>query len=495
MAVKKIIGIETEYGITSRGKFATNPVSASSYLVNCYGREMFEKNTQWDFTDEQPGNDARGFLAETTLVPLIETQLINVVLQNGARFYVDHAHPEYSSPECGSPLEATLYDAVGELVLNNAMAKAKETLGTLDEIIVYKNNSDGKGNSYGCHENYLMDRHIPFGKIVDEVVGFLVTRQIFCGAGKLGCETANNDVRFQISQRADFFEEIVGLETTTKRPIVNTRDEPHSNHEKYRRLHLILGDANMSQMATFLKLGSTALVLSMIEEDSLLNGKIRVSNPVAEIKQISYDISLKHLIELEDNNKFTALDLQYVYLEAAQEFVMRGGGEFVGGDEIAKNILELWENTLDKLTKDPMSAHDTIDWVAKYRIIEAYREKHDLEWDSKTLSAIDLQYHDVRKEKSLSRMANLEKLFSENEIKNAEKEPPHSTRAYFRGKVLSRWPSNIVSANWDSIVFDLGEKSLKKVPMLDPMKGTFELVSNLIDESKTVVELLDKLES
>ncbi len=495
MAIKKIIGIETEYGITAKGKFATNPVSASSFLVNSYAHEMFEKNTKWDFTDEQPGRDARGFLAESSGVPLIETQLINVVLYNGARFYVDHAHPEYSSPECGSPLEATLYDAAGQLVLRKAMAKAKESLNDNEEIVVYKNNSDGKGNSYGCHENYLMDRTIPFSKIVDEILPFLVTRQIFCGAGKVGCENSKEQIEFQISQRADFFEEIVGLETTTKRPLVNTRDEPHANSDKFRRLHLILGDANMSQTSTFLKLGSTALVLAMIEDNSLFSNAFRLADPVREIKRVSHDINLSHLLTTDSADKISAIDIQYRFLEAAQNYVLRGGGEFVGGDEIAKNILELWEDTLDKLAVDPMKLNGTVDWVAKYRLVSAYRQRHDLKWNSDKLAAIDLQYHDIREEKSLARLANLETLFSTAEIRAAENEPPHSTRAYFRGKILSKWPANIVSANWDSIVFDLGGKSLKKIPMLDPMKGSFEIVANLIDETKTVAELIDKLEA
>ena len=452
MAIKKIVGIETEYGIAAKGKLSTNPVSASSYLVNCYAHAMFEKNTGWDFTDEQPGNDARGFLAASSVVPLIETQLINIVLYNGARFYVDHAHPEYSSPECGSPLEATLYDAAGQLVLKKAMKKAKETLSENEEIVVYKNNSDGKGNSYGCHENYLMDRSVPFSKIVDEILPFLVTRQIFCGAGKVGSENTKDKVDFQISQRADFFEEVVGLETTTKRPLVNTRDEPHSNSEKYRRLHLILGDANMSQVSTFLKLGTTALVLAMIEDNVFFKGSLRLEDPVRDIKRISHDIELTYLLKADGSKEFSALDIQYLFLEAAQDYVLKGGGEVVGGDEIAKQILERWENTLEGLSQDPLSLYKTVDWIAKYRIMDAYRNKHSLNWRSEKLAAIDLQYHDIRDDKSLFNLANMETLFMESELRVAEKEPPHSTRAYFRGKMLSKWPANIVSANWDSII-------------------------------------------
>ena len=246
MAIAKILGIETEYGI-SVGAPDVDPITTSTLLVNAYASQL-RHHIGWDFHDESPGRDARGAPKADSLAPLVETHLANAVLTNGARFYVDHAHPEYSSPECASPLEGVLYDVAGEHVLRWAMEAAQNRYPESPPIVVYKNNSDSKGNSYGCHENYLMDRTVAFADVIEAMVPHLVTRQLYCGAGKVGAETSvfKKPPTFQISQRAEFFEEVVGLETTLKRPIVNTRDEPHADPQRFRRLHVIIGDANMS---------------------------------------------------------------------------------------------------------------------------------------------------------------------------------------------------------------------------------------------------------
>ena len=260
MAIPKVCGIETEYGIqVMHGD--PNPIAASSVLINAYAHDVARQQTGWDFEDEAPGNDARGFAREGAMPPQVETHLVNTVLTNGARFYVDHAHPEFSTPECRDALECLRYDRAGELILTRAMEAADLAVHDGSRVVIYKNNSDGKGNSYGAHENYLMDRAAPFTRIVAGITPHFVTRQIFAGAGKVGAETATHDGRrvdFQISQRAEFFEEQVGLETTLKRPIVNTRDEPHADPQRYRRLHVIVGDANLAEVATFLKVGTTA---------------------------------------------------------------------------------------------------------------------------------------------------------------------------------------------------------------------------------------------
>ena len=249
MAVPKVLGIETEYGISEHDRPANeqNPIASSSLLINAYVSQL-SKPASWDFGDEHPDVDARTEASLTSQPPEVEKHLVNAVLTNGARLYVDHAHPEYSSPECRTPLETLRWDVAGELVIREAMIKAREVFGR--DILIHKNNSDGKGNSYGCHENYLCDRRIPFSRIVKQLTPHFVTRQLICGAGKLGSEllggsTKQSQKAFQLSQRADFFEEEVGLETTLKRPIINTRDEPHSDAAKYRRLHVIVGDANI----------------------------------------------------------------------------------------------------------------------------------------------------------------------------------------------------------------------------------------------------------
>src|SRR5215472_15184994 len=295
MAVPKIVGIETEYGVALRGAPDPSPVVASSLLINGY---VEQRRVGWDFEDETPGRDARGFAREGAMPPEVETHLVNAVLTNGARYYVDHAHPEYSTPECADVYDVIRYDKAGERILAQSITAASRTLPPGQSLVVLKNNSDGKGNSYGSHENYLMDRSVPFARIVSHVMPHFVSRQIYTGAGKVGSEAASTggqEITFQITQRADFFEEEVGLETTLKRPIVNTRDEPHCDAQKYRRLHVIVGDANLSEISTFLKVGTTALVLSMIEDDWFARAGDRdltLADPVIAMRRVSYDLSL-----------------------------------------------------------------------------------------------------------------------------------------------------------------------------------------------------------
>ena len=294
MAVPKTLGIETEYGIVHRGVDDPNPISASSLLINAYlsrradpGGGPGAPRVGWDFVDESPAVDVRGFTLLDAMAPEIETHLVNAVLTNGARYYVDHAHPELSTPECADALSVVLQDRAAEMILIESMEAANEFLPEDQELVVYKNNSDGKGNSYGCHENYLMDRSTPFGRIVQHATTHFVTRQVFTGAGKVGCELPHRDrshIEFQLTQRADFFEEEVGLETTLKRPIINTRDEPHADNLKYRRLHVIAGDANRSEYSTALKAGMMGLVLDAVEEDETF--QVTLKDPVAAIKKI-----------------------------------------------------------------------------------------------------------------------------------------------------------------------------------------------------------------
>ena len=339
MAIPKVCGIETEYGIMVRGA-DSNPVTASSLLINAYLAVNYRK-VGWDFEDEHPGHDARGFAVDDLLAPDIETNLVNSVLTNGARYYVDHAHPEISTPECLTALEVVRYDRAAEEIIRESMAAAAGHLPEGAEILCHKNNSDGKGNSYGCHENYLLARAVPFGRIVSQVTPHFVTRQIVIGAGKVGCEVPGmsaDDVPYQISQRADFFEEEVGLETTLKRPIVNTRDEPHCDASKYRRLHVIVGDANMSEVATYLKVGTTAIVLAMIEDDALGDDWL-LANPVAAIRQVSHDPTLQRTILLRNGRRATALEVQWGMLERARKYERSHGltavGESVGADVLA----------------------------------------------------------------------------------------------------------------------------------------------------------------
>ncbi len=429
---------------------------------------------------------------------MVETHLANTVLTNGARYYVDHAHPEYSTPECTNAYEVLLHDKAGEEVLRRSMLAAAVMFPDNPGVVVYKNNSDGKGNSYGCHENYLMDRDVPFAAVVNGVVPHFVTRQIFAGAGKVGVETPALDPRvvpFQISQRAEFFEEVVGLETTLKRPIVNTRDEPHADARRFRRLHVIVGDANLSEIATFLKVGTTALVLAMLEDGALPSRELNPADPVRAMHHTSVDLTLARPIQLADGSTATALEIQWELFGAARHYAKARGLAAIGDEAVANQVLERWESVLSALEADPATLATQLDWVAKRQIMEAYRERHGCGWDDGRLAALDLQYHDLRPERSLYARLGMERLLTDEQVGEAVTTPPRSTRAWFRGSCLARWPNAVITANWDSLVFDLGTDPLRRVPMMDPLKGTAEHTAELLESSASPAELLERLSS
>ena len=497
MATTKVCGIETEYGIRSPGA-EQNPIAASSVLVNAYASSI-EQKIGWDFEDETPGNDARGFAREGSLAPMVETHLANTVLTNGARFYVDHAHPEYSTPECLTPLECLVHDKAGEEVLRRAMAAASVRIPDQAAPVVYKNNSDGKGNSYGCHENYMMDRAVPFAKVIEGAVPHLVSRTMFTGSGKVGVETPALDadtVHFQISQRAEFFEEIVGLETTLKRPIVNTRDEPHADPSRFRRLHVIIGDANLSEIAILLKVGTTAIVLAMIEDDAGPTRSLSLVDPVRALHQVSADLSLARPLALNDGTSATALEMQWELFGAARKYAEEQGLRALGDDgTVGALVLQHWEAVLEGLESDPSSLADTLDWVAKQDLLLAYQERHGCGWRDPRVAALALQYHDLRPDRSVYQRLGMRRLITPAEAELAVDEPPPGTRAWFRGKCLARWPEAVVTANWDSLVFDVGTDPLRRVPMMDPLKGTAEHTAALLAQSTGPADLLDRLNS
>jgi proteasome accessory factor PafA2 len=490
MAIPKICGIETEYGVLARG-VDMSAVAASTVLVNAYSGRDFV--SAWDFSAERPFVDAREDRTFGSSFPEIEYQQANTVLTNGARYYVDHAHPEVSSPECRTALEAVKWDLAADEVMRRSMMKSSEMLGVGAEIVVYKNNSDGKGNSYGCHENYLVDRKVPFGHLAAAISVHFVTRQVFCGAGKIGRENGpavDNDL-FQVSQRADFFEEEVGLETTVRRPIVNTRDEPHADATRYRRLHVIVGDANMSEVATLLKIGTTAIVLSMIE-DFAFPMDLVLRSPVEAIRRISADPGLTGTVETVDGRRMTALDIQHVLHEHACMWAERHGLESVGV-ECGTQVLDEWGRVLDDLSRDPTTTRDRVDWVAKQHLIEAYASTRSVPRGDARLKMIDIQYHDLRPGRGLANKAALSRLIHTDDVMSAVVDPPASTRAYFRGRVLARWPEAVVAANWDSLVLDVGADSLVRVPMDDPLRGTHDLVARILDEAATPGDLVRAL--
>lgn len=492
MSIAKVLGVETEYGIIATG-VDSSPVTSSSLLINSYV-SRFDTTIGWDFDAEKPGADARGFSLDDVFPQDIEMNMVNTVLTNGARYYVDHAHPEVSTPECRTASEAVLFDRAGEEIIRQSMLAAKRVLPEGAELVAYKNNSDGKGNSYGCHENYLVSRSVPFGELAALITTHFVTRQIYCGAGKVGSEfegMPQSSVHYQLSQRADFFEEEVGLETTLKRPIVNTRDEPHCDATKYRRLHVIVGDANMSEVATFLKLGTTAILLAMIE-DKQFEDDLVLATPVSAIRQVSHDPTLRQRILLDSGKTYTALNLQEILCERAEKYADRFGLESVG-EEDGKLILRRWREILEGLRQDPSTMNHVIDWVAKKRIVDGIAERHQLRATDPRLKAIDLQYHDMRVGKCLALRAGLETMTNFEDVLRATTTPPETTRAYFRGMCLQKWPAEVVAANWDSVVFDIGRDPLRRVPMMEPLRGTRDLTERLFAQSATPAELVAAL--
>src|SRR5215470_6703729 len=465
MAIPKVMGIETEYGITVRNQPDFNPILSSLLLINSYETYRTAR-IRWDYEAESPLRDARGFeyMEDKEVPSKEESRLINLILSNGARFYVDHAHPEYSTPECTNPRDLVIWDKAGERILNISRTRAEASSPPEQRILIYKNNTDSKGNSYGTHENYLMDRRVPFARIVQHMMPFFVSRQILTGAGKVGAENNADPCDYQISQRADFLETEVGLETMHSRPIINTRDEPHADPEKYRRLHVIVGDANMSEVSNYLKVGTMAIVLSMVEDD-FIDRDLSVDGPVGAFRVVSRDLTCRETFRLKDGRSITAVDLQREFLGLAHRYYRDHEAE-----PWVREVLARWEQTLDRLAEDPMQLGRELDWV------------------------IDLQYHDIRPGRGLyyklEEAEAVDRIATDDEISKAIYDPPKDTRAYFRGMCLQRYADEIVSASWDSVIFDLKEGPLKKIFMLEPLRGTEAHVRQLLTESPTAADLL-----
>jgi proteasome accessory factor A len=497
------MGTEVEYGVSLPGQPTANAMLLSAQIVNAYAMTLpagRARRASWDFEEESPLRDARGFdlgtgsVAQEFIEAEEEAGMANVILPNGARLYVDHAHPEFSCPEVTNPLDVVRWDKAGELVMLEAVRRVATLPGSSGPINLYKNNTDNKGASYGAHENYLCRRETPFTALVRHLIPFFVTRQVITGAGRVGLGQDGRGVGFQISQRADFFEVEVGLETTLKRPIVNTRDEPHADADRYRRLHVIIGDANLSEISTYLKVGTTALVLAMIEAGFLADD-LGIEQPVRELHNVSHDSSLTHALRLVDGRTITALDLQHEYLDRAVKFVDDRMGDDV--DEQTRDVLTRWETTLGRLATDPMSLADELDWVAKLRLLEGYRERDGLDWNSPRLQLVDLQYADIRPEKGLYHRlvstGRMKTLIGDGLAEQAKSTPPEDTRAYFRGECLRRYGAAVAAASWDSVIFDVGRESLVRVPMLEPQRGTRSHVGELLDRCPTAQALIDAL--
>jgi Pup amidohydrolase len=491
MAIPKVMGTEIEYGITIQNDRDFDPISSCVLLVNAY-REDHTGTILWDYDQENPLADARGFQVDGEKYTPNQQENIarNKTLVNGARYYVDHAHPEYSCPEVTNPRELVVHEKAGERIVEISRREANTLLPPGTQMLIYKNNSDRKGNSYGCHENYLMDRRTSFKQIVEHLMPFFVSRQVYTGAGKVGTENRAHPCDYQLSQRSDFYETEVALDTMVKRPIINTRDEPHADREKYRRLHVIVGDSNMAEPTIYLRNGATAIVLAMIE-DGAISRDLTLRDPVRAIKEVSHDPTCRQTVELSTGRKLSAVELQREYLELALRYDASSLGSWTGA------VLSRWGNVLDTLEREPRDLASSIDWVAKLVMIESFMDRKGVDWRSSQVQMLDLQYHDIRLEKGLyyllERQGKMERLTSEEEIKDAITQPPEDTRAYFRGRCLRKYADQVFGVNWDSISFGIGDEPIKRVLMAEPLKGTKAHVEELLANSKDASELVRNL--
>ncbi|WP_238385285.1 depupylase/deamidase Dop [Nesterenkonia muleiensis] len=553
MSVRRLIGMETEYGIHAPANPRASHVALSIELVNAYAAHVTETGgavagTEWDYQSESPLVDARGWVlprssahpsqltdtpealvdalgnvsggdpspadtAESGFNPpgsahwrgdFFELQagqpqlLMNLVLGNGARFYVDHAHPEYSAPETLGAKRAVLYDVAGDVVARAAAQRLSREPGA-PELLLYKNNTDNKSVSYGAHENYLVPRSVPFDDLVAGLLPFFVTRQVLCGAGRVGIGQRGQSSGFQISQRADFFEEQVGLETTVRRPIINTRDEPHAHFDTWRRLHVIIGDANMSEYSAWLRVGTTALVLDLIESGSA--PQIRLTDPVQALKAISHDPTLTQRVST-DRGPMTALEIQQQYLQAATAHartVHAPGLPHAAPDTETAEVIEAWHQLLNDLAEDLSLAADRVDWVSKLQLLESYRRRDSLDWDSPTLGMIDLQYHDLRPEKGLyyklARAGRMRRLFTDEQVAWAAEHPPEETRAWLRGQLVTQHAQAVVGASWDQVLLRPDEVSPPvRLHLPDPYAATRVKAEPVLESAADTAELVEGLQ-
>jgi proteasome accessory factor A len=501
MSIPKVVGIEQEYAIAIENQRDFDAIELSFLIVNSYGHYS---RTIWDYETESPLMDARGFRreGEEASVSAQANYSINNLLPNGARFYVDHAHPEFSTAECLTARDVVAFDKAGELFLLCAMEKASAKLGRGRKVLVFKNNSDQRGNSFGTHENYLVDaktytRLFPRYPESPEymlklLVPFFVSRQVICGAGKVGSENGVGRVDFQIAQRSDFFETILGGQTTHTRPIINTRDEPHADRSRFRRLHVIVGDGNMSEYAAYLKVGITQIVLRMMEDDAL-QLDLALEDPVRSIVDISHDVGCKSAVRLKSGKSVTAVQIQKEFAWRAAEYITRFQDDGEG-----KEIVRKWQQVLDALETDPMQLKGRLDWVTKKWLLERQMGKKGLSWNDARVKRMDILYHDIRRDRGLYYVlegeGQTERILSgDAEIGRFVEHAPRDTRAYFRSECLARFRDQITYANWDILTFDLGDNRDRKVPLQDPLKGTHAHVHALLEASPTAKKLLENL--
>ncbi len=447
---RRIFGIENEYGVTCtfQGQRRLSPDEVARYL--------FRRVVSWGRSS-------------------------NVFLENGARLYLDvGSHPEYATPECDSPLQAVTHDKAGERIVEELVVSAEQRLaeeGIAGRISLFKNNTDSAGNSYGCHENYLVARVGEFQRLAEALIPFLVTRQLFAGAGKV-LQTPRGPI-YSLAQRAEHIWEGVSSATTRSRPIINTRDEPHADAERFRRLHVIVGDSNMSEYTAWLKVATCDLVLRMLEEQSVMRD-LSLDNPIRAIREISHDMTGQRRVRLANGREMSALDIQQAYLERVERFVQASDDT----DEEAKRVVAEWRYVLEKLASDPMSLGRQLDWVAKYQLIDSYRAKHDLPLGHARVQMLDLAYHDVVRDRGLyhllMRQGRVERLIADEDIDRAMVTPPQTTRAALRGRFITAAKANRRDYTVDWVHLKLNDQAQRTVLCKDPFRSDDERVDRLI---------------
>jgi Pup amidohydrolase len=502
----RIYGLETEYGIqVDEIDGGLDVVVESMELIRCFLQRDFV--ARWDYRLENARRDMRGFEVDELLndtdetvhlqkdrerkIPLSELKS-DLIIANGARLYNDHTHPEYSTPECLSLRDLVAFDRAGEqILLHCARQRTQQRDGGI--VRLYKNNTDFDGHSYGCHENYLLPRQIPFDDVIQALLPFLVTRQVFAGAGKVGVEATGvtDQAVYQLAQRSDFFEVIASVDTMTRRPLVNTRDEPHADPAYYRRLHIIIGDANMCEWATALKVGTLRLILEMLETGQLPG--IQLADPIGTVKSISRDATRRWEVELADGSPSTALEVQRRYLERARSLV-------AGRDEETDWVLTQWTQALEALALDPDQLIGRCDWVTKKWLLDAFAEAEGLDWqkdeDRAWLQSQDLEYHNIDPEEGLFLLLEaggeqVARLTTDTDVDRALVQPPIDTRAWFRGGALSRFGDKVRSLNWDSIEFDVGDGHVAIIDLKSCVDSDRAAIFNAhLDRAGSVEELV-----
>ncbi len=490
----RLFGIETEYGIAVEGKGAGDMIEESIALVRAYSGTHARG---WNYRGEDSRRDMRGFVADRLStnpddaqfdVPgksygSVSEERSDRILGNGARLYNDHGHPEYSTPECSDLKSLVAHDRAGERIVWECAQARMDTIG--HPISIYKNNTDFHGSSYGTHECVLMNRSIPTQDLIRGLTPFLVTRQIFVGAGKVGVEVDRAEPLYQLSQRADFFSVEASVDTLHNRPIVNTRAEPHATPSKYRRLHVIIGDANMCEWATAMKMGTLSVIVQLLE--SGWTPSFDLKNPCTTLKSISRDPTFKWNCFQTDGYSLTAVDVQRRYLAAAKE-------RLTGESEDTNWVLSEWEKVLEDLAKDPTMVVDRVDWAAKRQLLQQFMENEGLTWKDPIMQSLDLAYHDVDPETGLyfglEQAGEMRRIVSDARIDAAICNPPMETRAYLRGQFVKKFSPSIKSISWNGVMFEHGGEDM----LFDMNPLVEENVSFLNREFSKVTTLSEAVE-